>query len=58
MARPHNRDIVIPQQRDGSPAVYPLGPPSAPVRGQPASVPTTDAVFQRINRSRVGHFDT
>jgi hypothetical protein len=28
MARPRNRDSVIPQ-RDGSAAVYPLGPPSA-----------------------------
>jgi len=45
MARPHNRDIVIPQQRDGSPAVYPLGSHSAPVRREPASVRTTDAAF-------------
>jgi transcriptional regulator with PAS, ATPase and Fis domain len=44
MARLRNRDIVIPQQRDGSPAVYPLGSHSAPVRGQPASVRTIDAV--------------
>ncbi len=46
MGRPRNRDIVIPQQRDGSPAVYAVEPPSAPLRGQPASVPTTDAVFR------------
>jgi hypothetical protein len=39
MARPRNRDSVIPQ-RDGSAAVYPLGPPSALVGWQAASVPT------------------
>ena len=46
MARPRNRDIGNPQQRGGPPGVYPLEPPSAPVRGQPASVPSTDAVFR------------
>jgi transcriptional regulator with PAS, ATPase and Fis domain len=45
MARPRNRDNVIPPQRDDSPAVYPLGSHSAAGRRQPASIRTTDAVF-------------
>jgi len=42
MAHPRNRDIVIQPQRDGSSAVYPLAPASAPVRGRPASVLSSD----------------
>src|ERR1051325_7636614 len=45
MARPRNRDIVIPQQRDGLPAVYPLGPHSPPVRREPARIRSADVAF-------------
>jgi hypothetical protein len=50
MARPHNRDIVIPHQPGGSSPVYPLRPASSAVSGQPASGPAVDAVLRASAR--------
>jgi len=50
MARPHNRDTVIPHQPGGSSPVYPLRPASSAVSGQPASGPAVDAVLRASAR--------